>query len=167
MTIGICHGHAFLITDIKQFDKTYACQIVKRDFTNARIFGGLLFQLLKFKAQCEDHKIHSCLYAVRIYDFHRLIFTMQLQFAYMIFIDSYSQYCKNGETTVSCPGAQTTAPQSEFERALFLNVIQIFIIIVVDMVVSDQLLVLWLMVFTQPRLYYVFPRRNARPSAFC
>ena len=34
----------------------------------ARIFFfGLLFQLLKLKAQCDDHKFYSCLSAVHIY----------------------------------------------------------------------------------------------------
>ena len=35
---------------------------------------GLLFQLLKLKAHCEDHKFHSCLSALHIYDFHIFIF---------------------------------------------------------------------------------------------
>ena len=39
-----------------------------------QLFWGLLLQLLKLKAHCEDHKFHSCLSAFHIYDFHIFIF---------------------------------------------------------------------------------------------
>ena len=35
MTIGLYQGHAYLITDIKQFDKTYACPECQECFTQA------------------------------------------------------------------------------------------------------------------------------------
>ena len=44
------------------------------NLVQVRIFFGLLFQLLKLKAHCEDHKCYYCLFAVHIYDFHIFIF---------------------------------------------------------------------------------------------
>ena len=47
----------------------------------ARIFFRLLFQLLKLIAHCEDHKCHSCLSAVYIFDFLYIHIHIKLLFA--------------------------------------------------------------------------------------
>ena len=39
----------------------------------SEFLSSLIFQLLKLKAHCENHKLHSCLSAVHIYDFHIFI----------------------------------------------------------------------------------------------
>ena len=66
------------------------CKVMGSNLLEVWIFFRLLFQLLKLKADCEDHKFHSCLSAV----------------PYIIFICSYSyiftiiRYITNSQLTI-------------------------------------------------------------------
>ena len=67
------------LKEIENFQDLFILVLVY--YNNKMLFHKLLFQvvffqLLKLNAHCEDHKFHSCLSAVHIYDSYSYIFTI-------------------------------------------------------------------------------------------